>query len=168
MSQYFQFRYYNYTLSVNGKAEVHKDSYPRDYLTDVIRYFEMLSGILSCDQVFWNVIRYFKMWSGILKCDLLFWNVIRHFEMWSGILRCDILREIDSFICVRNFLPQEESHPVLEQGFSKCFQIRSALPHGTDSNIFKAFNISKNVRTLNISKKFGILNLFKTSKMSRI
>jgi len=30
-------RYYNYTLSVNGKAEVHKDSYPRDYLTDVIR-----------------------------------------------------------------------------------------------------------------------------------
>jgi len=30
-------KYYNYTLSVNGKAEVHKDSYPRDYLTDVIR-----------------------------------------------------------------------------------------------------------------------------------
>ena len=25
---------------MNGKAEVHKDSYPRDYLTDVIRYFE--------------------------------------------------------------------------------------------------------------------------------
>jgi len=30
-------KYYNYTLSMNGKAEVHKDSYPRDYLTDVIR-----------------------------------------------------------------------------------------------------------------------------------
>jgi len=30
-------KYYNYTLSVNGKPEVHKDSYPRDYLTDVIR-----------------------------------------------------------------------------------------------------------------------------------
>merc|ERR1712013_168130 len=30
-------RYYNYTLSLNGKPEVHKDSYPRDYLTDVIR-----------------------------------------------------------------------------------------------------------------------------------
>ena len=30
-------RYYNYTLSVNGKPEYHKDSYPRDYLTDVIR-----------------------------------------------------------------------------------------------------------------------------------
>ena len=29
--------YYNYTLSVNGKPEYHKDSYPRDYLTDVIR-----------------------------------------------------------------------------------------------------------------------------------
>lgn len=28
--------YYNYTLSVNGKAEVHGDKYPDDYLTDVI------------------------------------------------------------------------------------------------------------------------------------
>jgi len=30
-------RYYNYTLSNNGKAEVHKDNYTTDYLTDVIR-----------------------------------------------------------------------------------------------------------------------------------
>lgn len=28
--------YYNYQLSVNGKAEVHKDKYENDYLTDVI------------------------------------------------------------------------------------------------------------------------------------
>ena len=28
--------YYNYTLSVNGKAEVHGDKYENDYLTDVI------------------------------------------------------------------------------------------------------------------------------------
>jgi len=30
-------RYYNYTLSNNGKAEVHQDNYTTDYLTDVIR-----------------------------------------------------------------------------------------------------------------------------------
>jgi len=30
-------RYYNYTISNNGKAEVHKDNYTTDYLTDVIR-----------------------------------------------------------------------------------------------------------------------------------
>ena len=30
-------RYYNYTLSVNGKAKSHGDNYVRDYLTDVIR-----------------------------------------------------------------------------------------------------------------------------------
>ncbi|XP_026995413.1 glucosamine (N-acetyl)-6-sulfatase (Sanfilippo disease IIID), b [Tachysurus fulvidraco] len=29
-------QYYNYTLSVNGKAEVHKDDYEKDYLTDLI------------------------------------------------------------------------------------------------------------------------------------
>ncbi|XP_060765464.1 glucosamine (N-acetyl)-6-sulfatase (Sanfilippo disease IIID), b [Neoarius graeffei] len=29
-------QYYNYTLSVNGKAEVHKDDYGKDYLTDLI------------------------------------------------------------------------------------------------------------------------------------
>ena len=29
-------RYYNYTLSINGKAEAHGDTYPADYLTDVI------------------------------------------------------------------------------------------------------------------------------------
>lgn len=29
-------RYYNYTLSVNGKAERHGDTYADDYLTDVI------------------------------------------------------------------------------------------------------------------------------------
>ena len=29
-------RYYNYTLSINGKAEVHGDNYEDDYLTDVI------------------------------------------------------------------------------------------------------------------------------------
>lgn len=29
-------QYYNYTLSVNGKAEVHKDNYEKDYLTDLI------------------------------------------------------------------------------------------------------------------------------------
>lgn len=32
--------YYNYTLSVNGKKEVHRDNYPKDYLTDVIVRFE--------------------------------------------------------------------------------------------------------------------------------
>ena len=30
-------KYYNYTLSINGKAEHHGDNYTRDYLTDVIR-----------------------------------------------------------------------------------------------------------------------------------
>jgi len=30
-------RYYNYTLSSNGKPEHHKDNYTKDYLTDVIR-----------------------------------------------------------------------------------------------------------------------------------
>jgi len=30
-------RYYNYTLSNNGKEEIHKDNYTTDYLTDVIR-----------------------------------------------------------------------------------------------------------------------------------
>ena len=30
-------RYYNYTLSINGKVEKHGDTYSRDYLTDVIR-----------------------------------------------------------------------------------------------------------------------------------
>lgn len=30
-------KYYNYTLSVNGKASYHGDSYGKDYLTDVIR-----------------------------------------------------------------------------------------------------------------------------------
>ena len=30
-------RYYNYTLSVNGKAKRHGDNYVQDYLTDVIR-----------------------------------------------------------------------------------------------------------------------------------
>jgi N-acetylglucosamine-6-sulfatase len=30
-------RYYNYTLSINGKAERHGATYARDYLTDVIR-----------------------------------------------------------------------------------------------------------------------------------
>ena len=30
-------RYYNYTLSNNGKEEYHKDNYTTDYLTDVIR-----------------------------------------------------------------------------------------------------------------------------------
>ena len=29
-------RYYNYTLSINGKAETHGDNYENDYLTDVI------------------------------------------------------------------------------------------------------------------------------------
>ena len=29
-------KYYNYKLSVNGKAEVHGDDYEKDYLTDVI------------------------------------------------------------------------------------------------------------------------------------
>lgn len=29
-------KYYNYTLSINGKAEVHGDDYNEDYLTDVI------------------------------------------------------------------------------------------------------------------------------------
>ncbi|KAK5598528.1 hypothetical protein CRENBAI_008897 [Crenichthys baileyi] len=29
-------QYYNYTLSVNGKAEQHGDSYEKDYLTDLI------------------------------------------------------------------------------------------------------------------------------------
>ena len=29
-------RYYNYTLSVNGKAEQHGPNYEKDYLTDVI------------------------------------------------------------------------------------------------------------------------------------
>uniref|UniRef100_A0AAR2LE10 N-acetylglucosamine-6-sulfatase n=1 Tax=Pygocentrus nattereri TaxID=42514 RepID=A0AAR2LE10_PYGNA len=29
-------QYYNYTLSVNGKAEVHGDNYEKDYLTDLI------------------------------------------------------------------------------------------------------------------------------------
>ncbi len=29
-------RYYNYTLSINGKKEVHGDNYENDYLTDVI------------------------------------------------------------------------------------------------------------------------------------
>ena len=30
-------KYYNYTLSINGKAEHHGDNYRRDYLTDVLR-----------------------------------------------------------------------------------------------------------------------------------
>lgn len=29
-------KYYNYTLSVNGTAVHHRDSYQNDYLTDVI------------------------------------------------------------------------------------------------------------------------------------
>ncbi|XP_068191435.1 glucosamine (N-acetyl)-6-sulfatase (Sanfilippo disease IIID), b isoform X2 [Antennarius striatus] len=29
-------RYYNYTLSVNGKEEIHSDSYEKDYLTDLV------------------------------------------------------------------------------------------------------------------------------------
>ena len=29
-------RYYNYTLSVNGTAQKHGDSYEEDYLTDII------------------------------------------------------------------------------------------------------------------------------------
>ena len=32
------FRYYNYTLSINGKKEEHGDNYTTDYLTDVIRH----------------------------------------------------------------------------------------------------------------------------------
>ena len=32
-------RYYNYTLSVNGKAEKHGDKYEDDYLTNVIVSF---------------------------------------------------------------------------------------------------------------------------------
>ena len=31
------YRYYNYTLSNNGKEEYHKNNYTTDYLTDVIR-----------------------------------------------------------------------------------------------------------------------------------
>jgi len=30
------YRYYDYTLSINGKAEKHGDNYENDYLTDVI------------------------------------------------------------------------------------------------------------------------------------
>ena len=63
---------------MNGKAEVHKDSYPRDYLTDVIRYFEQNH----------KMIKYFEL---LEKNN---YYVIR----------------------IRNFWPQEEGHPVLEQG----------------------------------------------------
>jgi len=34
-------RYYNYTLSVNGKAKHHGDDYAKDYLTDVIRRYSI-------------------------------------------------------------------------------------------------------------------------------
>ena len=32
----FDFRYYDYILSINGKAERHGFNYEEDYLTDVI------------------------------------------------------------------------------------------------------------------------------------
>lgn len=44
------FRYYNYTLSVNGEAEQHGDVHEKDYLTDVIgRKAENFLDILSKD-----------------------------------------------------------------------------------------------------------------------
>lgn len=38
-------KYYNYTLSVNGKEEKHADNYEKDYLTDlVVRQLQSVMG----------------------------------------------------------------------------------------------------------------------------
>lgn len=45
-------KYYNYTLSVNGKARRHGENYSVDYLTDVlVRNFAMCGTEAACDQI---------------------------------------------------------------------------------------------------------------------
>ena len=41
-------KYYNYTLSVNGKPEHHGDDYTTDYLTDVLRRHSVSTRYLAC------------------------------------------------------------------------------------------------------------------------
>ena len=44
-------RYYNYTLSVDGRARQHKDDYGQDYLTDVIVSIDCVLAVPSFSEI---------------------------------------------------------------------------------------------------------------------